>query len=213
MPPPAQAEPPTRVGRSRPPANRARRRVTIGVLLIILCSAIAGSIAAFISARSQPSSSGTTSSIRTTPTPPTRLYTGPAGSFRYPASWRIVEAERAEGGGVYFRTTLVSAAGTEIIDIDRTPHDPLSPGQKAASVENATAAHTSGYQPISFSSTTIARRPAVIWEFILNGQPHPARIDIFQKLGGSGYAVYGLADTVNAVAPTALAVAQSLTTR
>jgi hypothetical protein len=187
------------------------RRVTRGVLVIIVVAGAAGGLAAVLTGRSQ--SSHTASVARSATAAGPQLYAGPAGSFRYPRGWGVVEAERPEGGGAYFRTAVVSPNGTEMVDVDRTPHDPLTPGQRAASVEAATAARTPGYTRVSFSSSTLAGRPAVVWQFTLNGEPHPARIDIFQKLGTTGYAVYGRADTVHAAAAVALAVAQSLTAR
>jgi hypothetical protein len=186
-----------------------RRRATATVLVIIAVSAAAG-LAALVATRSP--THHTTTPVPTRTGPRTQLYTGPAHTFRYPAGWRVVEAERPESGGAFFRTTLASPGGTETIDVDRTPHQTLSPGRQAAAVEGATA-RTAGYEPISFSATTLAGRSAVVWEFRLNGHAHPARIDIFQNVGSSGYAVYGLADTAAAVAPTALAVAESLTAR
>lgn len=190
---------------------RTHRRVALG-LLIVFVSAAGGGVAVVLTHGSHsPRTTSVASSATRTAGP--RVYSSTGGSFRYPAGWRIVEAERPEGGGAYFRTAMVSPDGAQIVDVDRTPHDPLTPGQRAAAVEHATAARTPGYTRISLTSSRLAGRPAVVWRFMLNGEPHPARIDIFQKLGTTGYAVYGLADSVHAVPAAALAVAQSLAAR
>ncbi len=145
------------------------------------------------------------------PKPP-RLsqYPGAAYTAEYPALWSVVEAERPIGP--FFRTEFVSPDAQRSIIIDRIPGESLAPRAKALAVEGATA-RTPGYRLVALSSATLRGRPAEVWEFMLPDQPRGARVDIFEHLGGSGYAVLGEAPALADIRSVTQAVAASLVPR
>jgi hypothetical protein len=120
----------------------------------------------------------------------------------------VVESQRSLGA--FARTKVVSPDGRQVLIVDRTPHDPLTPSQRAISVSQSLAQRTPSYQPGSLVPTTISGRNAFAWSFQLRGQPFPVRVDVFQRLGTSGYAVLAEGYAAGPASSLALAVAQSL---
>jgi Protein kinase domain len=182
------ALPGTRIPSQR---RQARSRAALIALPVLVAAAVGAVIA----------STGSNS------TPRLQTFSGAAFSFSYPAGWRLVEAERRNAG--FLRTEVASPDGTEVVIIDRSPGDNADPAVKASGIERLVAARTSGYRRVSFGRTRLAGHSAFVWKFLQTPQP-PARIDVFEQLGGSGYAVLGEARTLDQVTPVALAVARSL---
>ena len=194
----------------RRPARR-RRGLALGLLALLLACAGAA-VAAALSLGGGGHAHATSTGA---PPPPTGArYLGAGYEFAYPAGWRVVEADRLAPSGAFYRTKLVSPDGQRIIIVDHHPGDSLSPSQKAVSVAQGTI-HTPGYEAVTFLPATIAGRPAFVWQFVLTAVHvgPPARIDIFQRLGSTAYAVLGEAAQLSQIAPIAYSVAQSLRTR
>ena len=135
-------------------------------------------------------------------------FSGNGVAFRYPSGWQVVERQHALGP--FIRTKAQSPDGTQVLIVDQTPNDPMTPLQRAINVSQSLAQHTSGYDPGTLAPTTIGGRPAFTWSFQLTGQPLPARFDVFQRLGTSGYAVLAEGSAPKQVAALALAAAGSL---
>jgi serine/threonine protein kinase len=203
---------PTAVTRLPAPSSRApteqfirpgSRKLSYAlVALLVLAGAIAAPFAFTRSPHRAP-----------TPKPgPPRFhrYRGPGYTIEYPAGWHIVEAEQPIA--TFFRTGFASPDGHRQIIVDRSPGETLTPHAKGVAVESATA-RTPGYRRVVFFSTTLGGRQALVWEFLLTGQPAGARVDIFQNLGRSGYAVLGEAPTLRSIVPVTQRVAASLAPR
>jgi serine/threonine protein kinase len=185
---------------------RARSRKRSYALVALLC--VAGAIAAPFAFTRSPSPHH---AARAKPVPPPfSHYSGAGYGIAYPAGWHIVEAERPIA--TFFRTEFASTDGQQRIIVDRSPGDALTPRAKGLSVESATAP-TPGYRRVAFFSTTLRGRQALVWEFVLTGQQRGARVDIFQHLGGSGYAVLGEAPTLASILSVTQRVAASLAPR
>jgi hypothetical protein len=114
--------------------------------------------------------------------------------------------------GSFMRTRVVSADGSEAVVIDRSPSETLGLQPWATGVQNATS-QTTGYQLISLGPQAVGPRPAVVWRFVIQSDPYPDRVDIFQRFGAAGYAVLSEGRTFTRVARIALAVAISLQPR
>jgi hypothetical protein len=144
--------------------------------------------------------------------PPLPLTTGttPAFTFSYPSGWHLVDNEVSMGS--FMRTRVVSADGSEAVVIDRSPSETLGLQPWATGVQNATS-QTTGYQLISLGPQAVGPRPAVVWRFVIQSDPYPDRVDIFQRFGAAGYAVLSEGRTFTRVARIALAVAISLQPR
>ena len=192
------ALPGTRISSQR---RNSRKRAALIALPVLLAAAVGAVIASTSTSTSMSTSTSTNS------TPPLQTFTGAAFSFSYPAGWRLVEAERRNAG--FLRTEVASPDGGEVVIIDRSPGDNTDPAMKASGIERLVAARTSGYRRVSFGAARLAGRSAFVWKFLQAPQP-PARIDVFEQLGSSGYAVLGEAPTLGQVTPIALAVARSL---
>lgn len=132
---------------------------------------------------------------------------GPA-QFSYPWGWRLVENERPLGA--FVRSTVLSPDGSEMAIIDRSPNQVLALGDWARAVERAAAAQTPGYRELSFGPETVAGRRAFVWTFEVRASAYPARVDIFERLGGDGYAVLGEGRAREAVARLAATIARSV---
>ncbi|MDQ6819225.1 MAG: serine/threonine protein kinase [Actinomycetota bacterium] len=202
--------PVTRVADSRrAPVKSARAGVTVAVkaLIVLVLAACAVVVGLALLSSSQPLQ---TPAAHPPPAPVFSQYRGAAFRAQYPVGWSLVEGERPIGP--YFRTEFDSPDGRRRIVIDRTPGESLSPRAKALTVEGATS-QSAGYRPVSLSSTTLRGRPAEVWEFMLAGQPRGARVDVFQDLNGSGYAVLGEAQSIADIKSVTQAVAASLLPR
>jgi serine/threonine protein kinase len=177
---------------------RARRRGTVAATVGALLIAAAGVLVLATNTNSN-SNSNSTSHVQ--------QFTTGAFSFSYPAGWRVVEAEHSNGA--FLRTKIASPDGSETVIVDRTPGERADPAAKARAVEREVAAQTPGYKRIAFAPAPLADRSVFVWKF-LQAPPPPARIDVFEQVGDSGFAVLGEAQTLDQITPTALAVAQSL---
>jgi hypothetical protein len=149
---------------------------------------------------------------RSVPAARVQHHIGQYYSFTYPVGWHVVVDELPVHNS-YFRTQIVNPSQTQSVIIDRTPNEPLTPGQKSVQVQQFTE-HTPNYVPLDSRPTTIAGREAFIWEFQL---PEPGlgsyHVDVFLNRGTSGYAVLGSASSVSAILPITMSIAQSLTAR
>jgi serine/threonine protein kinase len=199
--------PVTRVAASRrAPVKSARSgvRTAVKALIVLVLAACAAVVGLVLLSSSQPPRPP---APHPPPAPVFSPYPGAAFSAEYPVGWSVAEGERPIGP--YFRTEFDSPDGRRRIIIDRTPGEPLSPRAKALAVQSATS-QSSGYRLVSLSSTTLRGRPAEVWDFVLAGAPRGARVDVFQHLNGSGYAVLGEADSTAAIKSVTEAVAASL---
>jgi serine/threonine protein kinase len=184
-----------------------RRRLRTGTLAAIALGGAAGAIAAAL-VLTGGSHGG--ANARPPSRPALSQYSGTVYSAEYPLGWHVVEAERAIA--TFFRTEFASPDGQRLIIIDRSPGEGLTPRAKALAVESATA-RTPGYRQVAFFSTTLRGRPVLVWEFMLTGQPGGARVDIFEHLNGSGYAVLGEAQALEDVLSITRQVAASVAPR
>ncbi len=189
---------------STPTDFRARSRRRSYALLALLVAA--GAIAAPFAFTASPHHGARTRAAA----PLYSQYPGAGYTVEYPFGWHIVEAERPIA--TFFRTEFASPDGRRSIIIDRSPGEALTPRAKSLAVESATA-RTPGYRRVALFPTTVRGRQAAVWEFFLPGQAGGARVDIFQRLGGSGYAVLGAAPTLAAILPVTQRVAASLLPR
>jgi hypothetical protein len=160
---------------------------------------------------SGPVSTRSTTSVPAAPPGSQALLTLPAFSVRYPAGWQITQRERQNPG--FLRTAMMSPDHTESISIDRTPGATLAPEAAGLGVRQQTIAQTPSYEAVRTYSTTLAGRPAFVWQFLITAQTDGAFIDIFQNAGGNGFAVLGQGPSEQAIAPVALAAAASLEAR
>jgi serine/threonine-protein kinase len=182
-----------RVALSGTGRRRSRRRVRalLPAALVLVAAAVVVIVVAL--GHGSPSSS--------------RILSG-AFSLSPPAGWHLVETEAPRGP--FLRTELFSADGSRELIIDRTPGESLTPAAKALSVEQATARTTPGYRRLAFYPQVVGGRRAFVWEFT---QPGSARIDVFEHIGSSGFAVLGSAANLSQVAAVTLAVAESIHAR
>jgi hypothetical protein len=134
-------------------------------------------------------------------------FNGNGFAFSYPAGWQVVENQRSLGA--FIRTKVVSPDGQQLLIVDRVPEDAMTPKARAISVSQSTA-RTPGYQLVSLAPLPLGTRNAFLWSFQLIGQPLPARFDIFQRLGTSGYAVLAEGPALSQVSHVALTVARAL---
>jgi hypothetical protein len=137
-------------------------------------------------------------------------YLGPGYGVDYPAGWHVVAAERPIA--TFFRTEFASPDGHRLIIIDRSPGEALPPLAKAMAVMSATA-RTPGYHEVAFFATTLRGRNVPEWQFLLSGQPAGTRVDIFEQLNGSGFAVLGEAQRLGDILSITRQVAASLNAR
>ncbi len=189
----------------RPPARARGRGRWAGLALAAIALAAGIAVAAVLLTRSHHTAA--------TPPPPVPPSPGPtfAGhgfAFHYPAGWQVVENQRPLGP--FIRTKVVSPDGRQVLIVDRTPNDQLTPLQRAINVSQSLAQHTPGYQPGTLAPATLNGRRAFTWSFALSGQPLPTRFDVFQRLGTSGYAVLAEGSDARRAASLALTVARSL---
>jgi hypothetical protein len=128
-------------------------------------------------------------------------------AFSYPRAWQVVEDQRPLGA--FIRTKVVSPDGREVLIVDRVPQDTMTPKTRAISVSQSTA-RTPGYELVSLAPATLGDRSAFTWSFALTSEPLPARFDVFEQLGTSGYAVLAEGPAPAEVARLALTTARSL---
>ena len=190
--------------------RRARRGLMAGVAALGLGAAVAVAAIALLGgstrAPSRATSSGATTSTRSPLS--AQRFTGNGFTFAYPAGFSVVEDQR--GLGTYIRTKAVSADGGEVLIVDRTPGDTMTPRGRAIDVSNATERRTHDYVLVGLAPATVAGRSAFTWAFTIPSAPLPASFDVFQRLGTSGYAVLVQGTDARSIADVALAVAGSL---
>jgi hypothetical protein len=189
-----------RAARAAVKARRRRSRVALAAAVIVVAACAGGAIALMTSDTDRHGQRKPLSSSQA-------QYTGAGERFSYPAGWRLVEADHAAGS--FYRTSLVSPDGAQMLIVDRTPGDRLSPAARAAAVTQATS-QTPGYALISLRAATIGGRPAEVWTFRL---PGGERVDVFVRVGNDGFAVLGEAPLATSVAPAVFAAAKSLRAR
>jgi len=201
-------EPEPTVALERPPVPRPepRRRGRRGLLAAGL--ALAVFVAAAVVFAVSLGSGGSPASAKGTRT---EVNVNHAFAFSIPRGWQMQQIERPMGA--FERTEAVAPNGSQLVIIDRDPSEPQDVASWAEGVQRETAAGTPAYARVSFSPATISGRHAVVWRFVLNNQPLSQRVDIFQRLGSTGYAVLGEAATMSGATTLARGVAQSLTPR
>jgi hypothetical protein len=133
-------------------------------------------------------------------------YTSDDYSAEYPADWSIGEDDVVKT--TYSRTTFEAPDGSQVL-IDHSPSQDAAPEVSAQKVEQETA-RTSGYQRLSFESTTLGDREAFEWTFQLGSE---RKIDIFLTAGGDGYAVLGTGADFDSVVEVTRHVAASIQPR
>jgi hypothetical protein len=198
-----------RAGSTRRPRMRARRRwaaALAGASALI----VAAVVVAVILTGSTPPTVRTTSSAAAGPAsfPGGARFSGNGFTFAYPAGWAVVENQRDLGA--FVRTKVVAPDGQQLVIVDRVPSDTMTPKTRAISVSQSTGQRTSDYQLRALAPVTLGTRAAFIWSFTFTGQPLPARYDVFQRLGTSGYAVLAEGPVPAEVSTLALTVARSL---
>ena len=202
-------EPRRRRPRRRPNLRQTRKTPGgIAALAGIAVLAAAALAAILTDSPAVPGTHATSASASPSTTfPNAGRFTGNGFTFSYPAGWQVVEHERSLGA--FIRTKVVSAAGQELLIVDRVPQDTMTPEARAISVSQSTA-HTPGYELLSLAPATLGARSAFTWSFQLTNEPLPARFDVFQRLGTSSYAVLAEGPAATEVSRLALTVARSL---
>ena len=190
---------------SAPTRRRRSRTAAAAVLVTLAFGGVAVGLALSLQSSSTPRQPRVVRVVRNSGS----QFTGPF-RFSYPAGWRLVEDESPQHG--FFRTAVISPDRSEMVIVDRTPGELLGVETWARSIERETAAQTPGYALLGFHPATIAGRKGVVWSFTQPGA-YGARVDIFQRIGSTGYAVLGEAATTAASTPVALSVARSLRAR
>jgi hypothetical protein len=130
-------------------------------------------------------SSGGTSTAGGSGTGGSATFNGNDYTATYPAGWEVVEQDAPVSN--YTETKFQAPDGSATVLIDRTSGSPQDPAREAEAVRKQTR-KTSGYQEISFQSTTLAGAPAQEWDFSL---PSGERVDYFFNWNDGRYAVLG----------------------
>jgi hypothetical protein len=204
--------PPRRSGGSASSRRPARRpRILAG---LAVAAAVAGGGAWALSSGGGSgggSGSGTRAAASAGLRTATVRHANAAFSLAYPRGWHVVQDERPAGS--FRRTQVTSPDRTRSVIVDRSPGEALAPAEKAAEIE-AVLDRDPTYRSIRFHARRLGGRAVFDWAFVVgHSRTRRARVDIFLRSGGSGYAVLGTASRLARIDSAAQAVAASIRAR